>query len=262
MVTSDPSPLPGFAQCVPCVYERNTVKGPGWNAVMCTKERFVLLCKMTVGFWSKHVVESLQLAKLANDFEASDKSGRLELGDLTNLSPKLEATDASKWQVRHEIGKWRFLEWSPRPEARFYGQLAFAPPFENKVAVLDYDENDFAKSITDARDGGATAIIIINKKKFDGVKEKFPDAVAEVPPDKLPWCSGGFRRDRPAADKQPDKQRQSRCTPRLGQFTQVVDDVFVLMVSYNEGQVAKERGAGTWLMLEGESSRRETQMHS
>ena len=115
----------------------------------------------------------------------------------------------------HEIGKWRFLEWSTRPEERFYGQLAFARPFENKVAVLDYDENDFAKSITDARDDGATAIIIINKKTFDGVKEDFPDAVAEMPPDKLPWCcfqSCLSEKDLPAADKEPDKQRQSRCT--------------------------------------------------
>ena len=107
-VHGDERPLapPVSAQCVPCVYERNADKGPGWNAVMCIWERFVILLKMTVGFWSKDVVKSLQLAKLANDFEASDKSGRFELGDLTNLSPKLEATDASKWQVRHEIGKW------------------------------------------------------------------------------------------------------------------------------------------------------------
>ena len=65
--------------------------------------------------------------------------------------------------MSHEIVKWRFIEWSTRPEEKFYGQLAVERPFKGKVAVLDYDENDFAKSITDARDDGATAIIIINK---------------------------------------------------------------------------------------------------
>ena len=188
-----------------------------------------------------------------------------------NPSPEPKATDKPKWKVQQKIVKWRFLEWSTRPEKKFYGQLAFEQPFKGKVAVLDYDENAFAKSITDARDGGATAIIIINKKTFDGVKEERPDAVAEMPPDMLPtYC---FRRGRRAADeepppdKEPDKHQQSRCT-RLGQLTQVVgqltpvvDDVFVLMVSYNEGKVMNEHGAGTWLMLEGESSRRETQMH-
>ena len=238
---------------------------------MRTKERFVILLKMTVGFWSPHVRKSLQLEQLANDFDATDKSGSFQLGDLTNLSPELKPTDTSEWQVSHEIVKWRFFEWSTRPEKKFYGQLAFEQPFKGKVAVLDYDENTFAKSITDARDGGATAIIIINKKTFDGVKEERPDAVAEMPPDMLPtYC---FRRGRRAADEEPppdeepDKQQQSRCT-RLGQLTQVVgqltpvvDDVFVLMVSYNEGKVMNEHGAGTWLMLEGESSRRETQMN-
>ena len=140
----DPSAVP--AQCVPCDYKRITDKGPGWNAVMCTKKRFVLLCKMTVGFWSTHVVETLELAQVANDFEASDKSGRLELGDLTNPSPERKATDTSEWRMSHEIVKWRFIEWSTRPEEKFYGQLAFEPPFKGKVAVLDYDENDFAKS--------------------------------------------------------------------------------------------------------------------
>ena len=286
---------------MPYAYERNTEEATHpkmfWaaarDAVMCTKKRFVILLKMTVGFWSPHVVESLQLAQLANDFDATDKSGRLELGDWAmNPSPDPKATDKPKWKVQQKIVKWRFLEWSTRPEEPFYGQLAFEPPFKGKVAVLKYDENKFAKRITDARNDGATAIIVINKKKFAGVEKKRPDAVAEMPPDKKPWCCFCRAADKkllpgkespdeekdaadeelppdeepdaaveePPPDKELDKQPQRRRT-RLGQLTRVVDDVFVLMVSYNEGQVMKKHAPGTWLMLEGESSRRETQMH-
>ena len=144
------------------------------------------MLKMTVGFWSPHVRKSLQLEQLANDFDATDKSGSFQLGDLTNLSPELKPTDTSEWQVSHEIVKWRFFEWSTRPEEKFYGQLAFKPPFKGKVAVLKYDENKFAKRITDARMAERRRSSS-STEKFAGVEKKRPDAVAEMPPDK-PWC--------------------------------------------------------------------------